>query len=162
MKKNIILFGLVIATFVFCGASCNKKLAPGGAYAPAQFLVTTNADLTTTTNVTATAAPDLAFFAADTAFSLAYATVDGAFKWERDNRAKLFALDPDIKHTLDKIRPQAWAVNQRWAAARQAYRQNPIPANLTTFQQIVAQVQALVPAVLAAQAKVVSPAVATP
>jgi hypothetical protein len=96
---------------------------------------------------------DLQLYQADCAYSLAFGTLDSAFKFERDNRAVLWKLSPKIKHALDEIRPQAWAANQRWAVARQAYITQPIPANMTALQTIIAKVQQLTAAAQAALAQ---------
>lgn len=118
-----------------------KKLEAGGAYAPVA------ADGTTQV------APDLGFYAVDSAFDIAYSAIDGAFKFERDNRALLWKVSPQIKHTLDQIRPQAWEAAQRYAAARKVYMANPVAANLSTLQEVLARVQAVSQAALAALPK---------
>lgn len=149
-KVSALIAAAALSAIVLAGCA-TPHLANGGAYAPGAVNVSTNADGSTITNFVASSSPNLALYYADASYSTAYAIVDGAFQWEKQNRTQLFALDPDIKHQLDAIRPAAWDVNQRWALARKAYLQSPIPANLTAIQQIIAQVQALVPAVQAAQ-----------
>lgn len=159
MKKTKLCFAfsisiLVGALLTVAITGCKTHLASGGAYSPGEFVVTTNVAGTTATNFVLSSAQNIAFYEADTAYNAAYSIVDAAFKWESDNRAQLYKLTPEIKHTLDKIRPAAWQVQQRWAAARQAYEANPIPANLTAIQTLVAQIQSLVPTVTAAEAMV--------
>jgi hypothetical protein len=125
--------------FAGCGTA---KLEQGGAYAPA----VTNEDGT----VSAAAMPDYGFFITDSAFSLAYAAMDGAFTFERNNRAMLWQISPDIKHGLDKFRPQAYAVSLKYSLARQQYLLHPVPAGLTTLQTILEETQRLSESVLAA------------
>jgi hypothetical protein len=132
-----VLFVSLVA-FVLCGCKTGK-LEQGGAYAP----VTTNA----AGQVLAVTAPEQALYVADAAFKLAYDTVFGVMKFERDNRVTIQAISPKIKTELDKIRPQVVDVDQRWARARQAYKLNPTPANLTVIQLIIAEIQRLVPVV---------------
>jgi hypothetical protein len=151
MKNHNILTILVFSALL-AFAGCKTTLAPGGAYAPGYYTVTA-----TSTNFVATGAPNTAFYVADQTFNAAYAVVDSAFKWEMDNRAALFKLDPAIKHTLDKIRPTAWNIAQRWAVARKTYEANPIPANLSTMQTLVAEIQSIIPAVTAAEALSATP-----
>src|SRR5262245_2666148 len=112
-------------------AGCvGKRLEPGGAYAPGGFVVTTNTGGVGETNFMPTAQADMAFYVADSSYDLAYSIIDGAFKFERDNRAALWRVSPSIKHTLDEIRPKALEIHKRWAAARQAYIANPVATGL--------------------------------
>lgn len=121
---------------------CANQLQPGGAYAP------------TATNeagqVTATAAPDMALFSADSAFDFANSTIDTAFLLERNNRQLLWAISPEIKHTLDKIRPQAVAARLKWAQARRAYLAFPAPDTLSSLQGVLAEMQRISAAATAA------------
>jgi hypothetical protein len=94
--------------------------------------------------------PDLAFYVADSAFDLANATVDVAFTFEQQNRITLWQLNPNIKRTLDKIRPEAWQVRVTWATARKEYKANPVPSGLTILQGTLAQMQRLAAAAAAA------------
>lgn len=130
--KRYLLLGLAVLGVLCMAASCKQaRLEPGGAYAPVD------------ANGAATVQPDLAFYQADAAFDLAYSTVDAAFKFENDNRVLLWKVSPQIKHTLDQIRPQASSVVLEWAKARQTYLANPVPANLTPLQAILAKIQQL-------------------
>ncbi len=119
-----------------------SRLEPGGAYSP----VTTNADGT----LTFTQQPDVGLYAADAGFELAYAAIETAFKFERDNRVMLWKLSPQIKHGLDSIRPLAVQVKFKYAIARQAYLQSPIPANLDALNTVLAEVRSLSAAAAAA------------
>lgn len=87
--------------------------------------------------------PDLQFYQIEAAYDLAYSTLDGVFKFEEDNRAGLWKLNPKIKQTLDKIRPQAWDYNVEYLTARAAYKANPVPSGLTTLQTISTKLQQL-------------------
>lgn len=138
---NILTIGLalmlVIGEFLFMG--CQHKLELGGAYAPGYY--TTNTDGTLSTNFTASAQADVLLFGLDAAYKFAYSTVNNAFTYERSNEAALWKLSPDIKHTLDDLRPKAKSVRLDWAKARAAYLDNPSPANLSALQSVVAKVQ---------------------
>jgi hypothetical protein len=127
MRKIKILFACLALAFTGCKAS----LQTGGAYAPVDAAGA------------ATVQPDMSFYVADAAYNLAYSVVDAAFKFEYDNRALLWKASPQIKHTLDGVRPQAVAANLEWAKARQVYMLNPVPANLSALQAILAKVQQL-------------------
>jgi hypothetical protein len=116
----------------FGAVSCGKTLEPGGAYAPAGQV------------------PSLAFFEADSAFDLAYATVNAAFTFERDNRDLLWRTSPQIKHTLDEIRPKAWEWAKSYATARKAYLANPVPSGLPPLEQALSEIQRLAATALAA------------
>lgn len=129
---SLLLAGM-LAIGAFAG--CKATLEPGGAYAP----VGQKADMT--------------FYAIDAAFNLAYAAVDGAFKFERDNRKALWAISPKIKRDLDYIRPDAAKVVVRYMAARKAYLANPVPDNLTELQNVLALAQRISAAAVAAVPK---------
>jgi len=124
MKR--ILIAVMMLTLAYTPVACKSpQLASGGVYAPAGQVA------------------DLQLYQADVAYALAFGTIDSVFKFERDNRLVLWKLSPKIKRTLDDIRPQAWAANQRWAIARQAYITQPIPANMTALQTVIAKAQQL-------------------
>lgn len=123
----------------------SNKLAAGGAYAPANPVVTDGA-----TNWVATAAPDPVFYSTDLAFDFAYTLVDTAFTFEKNNRQLLWSLSPEIKQTLDKLRPQAAAVVNAYTAARKRYIANPTPAGLSQLTTLLSQIQNLSAAAQAA------------
>lgn len=137
MKKYGLLLALLLP-FVM-GATCNKRLEPGGAYAP---LPVTDP----VTGVVTAQVADMPFYTVDAGFAMAYATLDGVFKWERDNRMALWSVSPNIKHTLDQLRPRASAVVVEYVQARAAYKKLPVPANLTVMQQVLAKMQQLLAA----------------
>jgi len=120
----------VVASLVVVGCS-STKLESGGAYAPVD--VSGNAIVK----------PDPAFYVIDAAYAVAYATVDGVFKFEQDNRLFLWQVSPNFKQALDKIRPEAVKVRDDYARCRLAYKANPVPANLTQLQTALARVQQL-------------------
>lgn len=128
---NIIkrIFGsfLLALTLLTLGVGCKSTLAPDGSY-----------------NKTV---PDMAFYQADSAFGLAYDTINLAFEAEYNNRALLWSISPEIKHTLDKVRPVALQVRNDYVIARDAYLKNPTPAGLTGVQSILAKAQQLLSAV---------------
>ena len=145
--KNDPLFAPLILAAALClgivaGFGCKQTLEQGGAYAP----VTTNA----AGQIEVIQAPDLAFFEVDFAFDALYNLADTAFSFERNNRAVLWKLSPDIKHTLDQVRPSFDQAAREYALARQAYLQNPIPANLDTLGTILARMKAISAAAQAA------------
>jgi hypothetical protein len=126
--------GLAIG-LVLAGNGCStQKLELGGAYAPA----ITNA---TTGEVTAVMQPDLAFYTVDAAFGLAYSGIDFVFGFERQNRAWLWRISPEIKHGLDRVRPEAVRVRDDYSRARAVYATNAVPANLTVLEQLLAKAQ---------------------
>ncbi len=124
---------LVIAALT----GCKGTLAPGGAY---------NSGSTNTVIVKA----DYSFFVIDSAYRLAYSTIDAAFKFERDNRLLLWGKTKEIKKALDKIRPQAVDINRQYLLARAAYIRNPTPAKLTILNALMLEIQNLSNAVMAA------------
>jgi hypothetical protein len=126
--KSII--SLIALSFLLAISGCKATLAPGGAYNSGS----TNA---------VTIRTDMAFFVVDSAYDLAYATIDAAFRFEKDNRALLWGRSKSIKHSLDAIRPQAVAINAKYLGARAVYLSNPTPTNLTTLQTILAEIQRL-------------------
>lgn len=132
---SVIFFGM-LATSSLTG--CKASLQPGGSYSPVD------------TNGVATQKPDLAFYEVDSSYNLLYAAVDAAFTFERDNRLWLFKLSPQIKHTLDSIRPQAVSANARYLRTRTAYKANPTPADLSTLGTILAEIQQVSAAATAA------------
>jgi len=137
-KLGTFLALLALITLTACTGCKSVNLAPGGAYNPA----TTNA----AGQVTLNAAPEQALYVADASYKLAYDLLSGVLKFERDNRAELAKISPKIKTNLDKIRPVAVDIDHRWALARAAYKANPTPLGLTTVQQIIAEIQRLIPA----------------
>ena len=132
--KNLLL---IIAVVVLAGCA-SKKLETGGAYAPT--------DAVTGMPISN---PDLPFFLTDSAYRIAYSTVDAVFMFERDNRLMLWKLNPEIKRTLDKIRPQAVSANIEYLKGRAAYMANPTPPNLDILKQVLAKVQQLTQTALA-------------
>lgn len=121
--------------FIGWCVGCKATLQQGGAY-----------------NLTGSA-PDMPLFVADTAYQLAYNTIDAVFTTERNNRAFLWSLSPKIKQSLDSIRPQAVAADQDYLKARAAYIANPTPANLSGVQAVLAKIQQLATAAQAALPK---------
>ena len=136
MKRNrlclwALSIGLIVAPLVHTGCS-KATLQPGGAYDP----ITVSGGVTNS-------APDMPLFLADSAYQLAYKTLDAAFTTEKNNRDMLWKVSPSIKHALDDIRPDAVKFNADYLAARDVYIANPVPANLTGVQAILAKIQQL-------------------
>jgi hypothetical protein len=138
-KYQIGLFTAVmmsVGTLAWSG--CNKStLAPGGAYAPATFV--TNADGTVTT--TQTVMSDMAFYITEASFLLAASTIDTAFRFEAENEMMLWRISPEIKHTMDKIRPDATQAVMAYKAARNEYKKHPTPTGLDLLQTLLSKVQ---------------------
>lgn len=125
MNMKTLLIAICLALAVVFAPGCGKTLEPGGAYAPAG------------------QQPDKAFYVSDAAYQVGYKLIDAAFNFERDNRAYLWNVSPNIKHTLDQIRPQAVAANAEYLNARAVYMKYPVPANLSTLQTALAKIQQL-------------------
>jgi ABC-type uncharacterized transport system auxiliary subunit len=147
--KRIAPLILAGATFAMVALSlapltgCKGQLEPGGAYAPA---------VTNGTNVVATSAPMMDLYITDSAFNAAYDTVDLALSVERNNRALIKANWPEVKSTLDGIRPQIVAGIQDYGRFKKAYLANPTPANLdklsnslSKFRQLASSITAAIP-----------------
>lgn len=146
--KRFIQFILILAAFIACAAlpiGCKSTLESGGAYAPNKQVVENGV-----TNTVATFAPDKAFFLIDSAYDLTYTTIDELFNIEKKNRQLLFTLDPDIKHKLDKLRPQALQIAREYSVARRAYQSSPTPAGLSVLQTILSRAKAVATAVQSA------------
>ncbi len=122
---------------------CATRLETGGAYAPAPI---TNE---VTGVVTASPAPDPGLFAVDTTADFLFTTIQAVFKLERDNRNLFWKISPNIKHTLDGIRPQAKQAVEDFGKARTVYLANPTPAGLSTLDTILGQLKAFSSAVQA-------------
>lgn len=133
--KRLLQASILVFILSFAIVGCKSRLASGGAYAPT---VTNSAGV-----VSAAFEPDMAFYVADSGFDLAYSTIDAAFKFEKENRAALWKLSPEIKRTMDALRPKAWQVLQKWAVARKTYLANPIPSNLETLKEVLAEMKRL-------------------
>lgn len=152
LKKFLSVIGLLAMLAAFCGfTGCGGKLEQGGAYAPGTTTYATNADTgAVATNFVASAAPDYPFAQVEIAFDFAYSTADAVFTAEQNNRALFWSISPDIKHTLDKLRPTAVTVRDDYIKARIAYQANPVPANLSGLQSVLTRAQALSASVSAA------------
>ena len=127
MKPTKFLVLVACLPLLFCACK-SVNLAPGGAYAP-----------TNTTTLVST--PDVKLFTADASFRLAYTLLDNAFAFEQTNRLMLWNISPDIKHGLDKVRPEAQKAVLAYANGRAAYLAAPSPAGLTGLQNIITTVQ---------------------
>lgn len=138
MKRLHLVGLLVVASFfpLIFGlvTGCKGPLEPGGAYAP--IVLSTNTAGVITTNVVA----DRGLYTADSGFVAGEAVLGLAFRFERNNRALLWKISPDIKHGLDKIRPDAEMAVQSYKSARIAYLANPTPAGLDLLNTILAKV----------------------
>ena len=113
---------LLACVWLTSGCVTSKRLEAGGAYAQ---------------SATQSAMPEL--FLTDSTFDVAYAALDVPFKTERANRQLFWAISPNIKHGLDKIRTQANQVNRDYARAREVYLANPVPGNLAPMQEAIAK-----------------------
>lgn len=150
------VFALLCGLSVLMGgcAGSTARLEQGGAYNPTALVLSTNDAGVVSQTVVVSQTADFALYAADASFDLAYSTVQTAFKIERDNRQLLWGISHEIKHALDKIRPEAWALAGRYVAARKAYVDNASGANLSVLQEVLERFSQLA---VAAQAAVVPP-----
>lgn len=138
-KKRILtalLLSSVLAVSLSLTACKTPRLEPGGVYAP-------------TNSVGQVIYNDIGLALADASWKLAYETVLGVMEFERENRQALWDISPDIKRSLDSIRPTVVDIRLRWNQARQIYEANPTPAGLTTLQTIMSEIERLVPVVQA-------------
>ncbi len=133
MKKLLLIAPLLL---FLAAVGCKTTLEPGGAYAP-------------TNSLGQVIYNDTGLALADTSYKLAYETTLAVFRFERQNRAALWAISPEIKHTLDKARVQVQGIDRRWAEARQMYKLNPTPAGLSVLQTVLAEIQRILPIVQA-------------
>jgi hypothetical protein len=153
LNTALLGLGAAIASSLLL-SGCGSTLALGGAYAP-------GTKAPGSTNLVASAAPDIAFYDIDSSFWLTYSAVDAVFIYELQNRSTLWALSPNIKLTLDQARPQVWGAVQYYIAARSTYKASPTPAGLTALQTTLSQLQALAASAQAALSTVTAPASAT-
>lgn len=138
---------LSLALFTASFVGCKTNLAPGGAYNPS----VTNASGVVTSN------PDIALYNADLAFKTAYDSLNLVFQTEYNNRQYFWNISPAVKHTLDKIRPDAEKAVNDYAAARTAYLFNPPLVGLTGVNAVLAKMQQLLLAANAAVAQASQP-----
>jgi len=146
MRTIKTLAAVLAVAFIIACSGCKATLQGGGAYAP----VSTNE---LTGEIVIVHIPDLAFYNTDAAYDLAYSSIDAAFKFERDNRLLLWRLSPQIKRTLDQIRPQAVLVNAEYLRVRQVYLSNPVPGGLTQLQAVLAKINQIAATAVAALPK---------
>lgn len=147
MKRLLTTLGCIAALLITITACKTPRLEPGGAY---------TTTITNAAGVVSTSG-DLILYNTDSAFNLAYSTLDLAFKVERDNRDYFWKLSPAIKHTMDQLRVTAQKVVVDYAAARTAYLAAPSSAGMTGLQAVLAQIQQLVFAANAAVAQAGQP-----
>lgn len=120
-----LMLGLLSAGLL-AGCVTGKRLEAGGAYSQ---------------TATSAALPEL--FVLDSSFDVAYDALDTTFKFERANRTMLWAISPNIKHSLDKLRVEASQVKLDYAIARQAYLANSIQTNLDALTTALTKLQAV-------------------
>lgn len=132
------LFSLVVLAVTLCVGCGTARLEPGGVYAP------TNAVGQIIYN-------ELPLAVADASYKLAFQSILLPMKFERDNRAALHVLNPNlgwaVKTKMDSLRLQVQDVDKRWAVARAAYKANPTPAGMSTLQTALAEISRLLPVV---------------
>jgi len=120
-------FGVLLLAFLMVGpVGCSRTtLEPGSPY-----------------SVEGQAA-DVGFYATDAAFELAVSAFTTVTDFEKNNRQALWNISPEIKHGLDKARPEAKAVTLAYARARRAYVTYPTPAGLSTLDTVLGRMQQL-------------------
>jgi len=114
---------LLLSLLAFTPGCKSSRLETGGAYAPTE------------------ETSDPAFYAVDSAYALAFASVNAAFEIERNNRLFLWNLSPEIKHTLDRIRPKAVEADKDYIQLREDYKKLPSGNKLDALRLILAKVQ---------------------
>lgn len=121
-------------SIVGCSGGCKTStLEPGGAYAP--------------TNAAGEVIFDEKGLAlADATYKLTYESALSVLAYERNNRVAIWALSPEVKKAFDKVRPVVADIDLRWAKARQAYKKNPTPEGLSLMQEIMGEIDRLLPA----------------
>lgn len=129
--NSLLLFLGVLGVLAVATPGCrHAQLEEGGAYARHE-------------PGTIGAETDYALYLADSAYDLAYSSLDAAFRFERDNRELLWKISPRIKGALDALRAPAWRVNGLYHDARFNYLGSPTVENLTTLQGALGQMQSL-------------------
>lgn len=132
VPKLPLLFLLAAIGLGLSGCVTGARLEAGGPYAASP---------------TQAAMPEL--FVLDSSFDLAYTALDVVFKYEKSNRAALWQISPDIKHSIDKLRLEAQRVVLDYSLARTAYLASPEPELLDSLSIAVSKLQALNSAALA-------------
>lgn len=125
MKLKLLFAFVILLVIAALCPGCAGGLETGGAYAQAN------------------TAPDKALFTADLTFKTLHAQLTAVFDFERDNRLLCWQISPEIKHSLDRLRPKASAIVKEYAQARAAYLKAPAPANLTSLQGVLAELSRL-------------------
>lgn len=129
MKRTFTTFLAVLALCaVFIGCK-TPTLEPGGAYAPVD------------TNGVPTLLPDVGFYTTDAAYRVVHSAGMMIFDYEKENRATLWKLSPNIKKELDKIRPEFWQWNGFYLRARNGYMLHPTPAGLDAMNTALAKLR---------------------
>jgi hypothetical protein len=118
------LCSVLLCGTIGCGIFGKGKLESGGAYAG---------------NVTNAPMPEL--YAIDATFNLVHSALTGVFDYERNNRQALWVISPNIKKALDRVRVEASAAKLQFAKAREVYKSNPTPANLSAVNTALAKLQ---------------------
>lgn len=117
-----------------CSGGCKTStLEPGGVYAPTNAAGEVIFD-------------DRGLALADATYKLTYESALSVLAYERNNRVAIWALSPEVKRAFDKVRPVVVDINLRWAKARQAYKKNPTPEGLSLMQEIMGEIDRLLPA----------------
>lgn len=131
MKKLIAIIGLAAALLLSTNLGCKTpSLEPGGAYA-------------LTNELGQVIYNDIGLAMADATYKFTYESTLALLRFERDNRREIWAISPEVKRQLDKLRPKIVSVNHEWAVARSEYRLNPTEAGVTRLQSILKQIQQL-------------------
>lgn len=144
MKRLITSLGCIAALFIAAWGCKTPKLEAGGAYV---YSVTNMVG----TNLVITSTSDIGLYTADSAFKLAYQTLDLVFNLELNNADYFWKISPEIKHSLDKVRAVVDKAVPEYLAARAAYISNPSSPGLSGLNAILAKITQCV---FAAQAAV--------
>lgn len=123
---SVLLLSTVISISALSVGCKTPKAQPGGVYAP-------------TNEVGQVVYDETKLALLDASYKFAYETTFSLFEYERNNRKAIQAISPEIKHAFDVARPHITDIERRWALGRRAYRTNPTPANYTTMQTVLAE-----------------------
>lgn len=138
MKIKLFSTVLMACLLVGCSSGCKSHLEQGGAYNPSVTNVATGE---------VTSAPKDVLYTLDASYKFAYGVVAGGLKLEMDNRESVAALSPEVKPALDKVRNVVWEIDQKWATARKAYKDNPNEEGLANLKGVLSELEKIVPIV---------------
>lgn len=130
--RSVFAFIALLALMTGLMVGCKGSLESGGAYTES---------ITNSTSGTISQKQDKFLYTSDATFDLVYKSMKAAFAIERNNRAYFWQISPEIKHSLDKIRPQTQQAINAYATAREVYLSRPSPTTQDAVQKALDQAQ---------------------